>query len=246
MTKYYPGIAEVKMSGLNRIRSHQPRVRRNVVSERGLEPPRGYKPHQILSLARLPIPPLRQEGRAIVSVGSAQDKGESEGADSKEDPHDHREPIQVSLHTVEPVRFDVDIPPPNTSERPPPLPEWSKTSAISARDRITWTMIAYCSEKFHFASGKKRARRNGPDKVNSALENRLPGLFAHRVGGRLRCLLVTEVAAGHGRHVLPDLVDEWDPGGDVEPDDVLVANAVEMFDQCTDRIAMRCNQDRFP
>ena len=32
----------------------------DVVSERGLEPPRGYEPHQVLSLARLPIPPLRQ------------------------------------------------------------------------------------------------------------------------------------------------------------------------------------------
>ena len=28
-----------------------------LVSERGLEPPRGYTPHQVLSLARLPVPP---------------------------------------------------------------------------------------------------------------------------------------------------------------------------------------------
>ncbi len=44
--------------------------------------------------------------------------------------------------TVLPPRFDVDIPPPKTSERPPPLPEWSRTSAITAKERTMCTTIA--------------------------------------------------------------------------------------------------------
>ena len=44
--------------------------------------------------------------------------------------------------TVEPLRLDVDIPPPNTSERPPPLPECNSTRAINPMERMMWKMMA--------------------------------------------------------------------------------------------------------
>ena len=71
-----------------------------LVSERGLEPPRGYTPHQVLSLARLPIPPLRRVTKswAIVSLFSAQNEGQGERADTEQHANDHGEPVEIPLY----------------------------------------------------------------------------------------------------------------------------------------------------
>src|SRR5262252_7387267 len=63
-----------------------------------------------------------------------------------------------------------------------------------------------------------------------------------RLGGGLG--VQVPAALGHRLEVLVELVDQRDPGGDVEGGDVLVADLVEVLDQRAQRVAVRGEQDR--
>src|ERR1041385_2472779 len=56
-----------------------------------------------------------------------------------------------------------------------------------------------------------------------------------RLGGGLG--VQVPAAPGHRLEVLVQLVDQRDAGGDVERGDVLVADLVEVLDQCAQRVA---------
>src|SRR5690348_9439896 len=62
-----------------------------------------------------------------------------------------------------------------------------------------------------------------------------------RFGG---CRIEVATTGGRRLEVLVQLVDQWDAGRDVEPDDLLLTHPVEVLDQRPQRIAVRGHHDR--
>src|ERR1051326_4894820 len=81
--------------------------------------------------------------------------------------------------------------------------------------------------------------------ISSCRIYRLSALVLDRLG-RLGGGLGVQVPAarGHRLEVLVELVDQWDPGGDVEGGDVLVADPVQVLDQRAQRVGVRGEQER--
>ncbi len=53
-------------------------------------------------------------------------------------------------------------------------------------------------------------------------------------------------AGSDGSEFIVQAIDEWNPGGDVQPSDVRIADAVEVLDECAQGITVCCNENCAP
>lgn len=58
--------------------------------------------------------------------------------------------------------------------------------------------------------------------------------------------LITQVIMPDRIHILVQLIDQGNTGGDIQTGNFFIADAVQKLHQCPQRIAVRCDQDMFP